>query len=140
MLDLHQLTTPALAYLGDCVLEMQVRHYLVCELGLSSSSHLNHTALDFVCAPKQSEAMAKIQPYLTPEELATYKRGRNMGHSNVPKSATVGQYRRATGMEVLFGYLYATGQTQRIHTLFRWGYGIEEPPTLPSDTPNPNLS
>ena len=131
MLDLHQLTTPALAYLGDCVLEMQVRRYLVCELGYTTSAHLNKAALDFVCAPKQAEAMDKIQPYLTPDELATYKRGRNMGHSNTPKSATVGQYRRATGMEVLFGYLHVTGQVERITTLFRWGYGMDTPPALP---------
>mgnify|MGYP006976626562 CR=1 FL=1 len=50
--------------------------------------------------------------------------GRNMGHGNVPKSASVAEYRRATGMEVLFGYLSLTGQTRRIDHLFRVGYGL----------------
>lgn len=133
MLELHDLTTPALAYLGDCVLEMCVRRYLVCELGYSSSAHLNKAALSYVCAPKQSDAMAKIEPYLTSDELATYKRGRNMNHGNVPKSATVAEYRRATGMEVLFGYLSVQGQDARINTLFRIGYGIDPLPMLPPE-------
>ena len=127
MLKLSELTTPALAYLGDCVLEMCVRRYLVLEAGLSTSAHLNKEALQYVCAPKQSKAMAVIEPYLTEHELAVYKRGRNMGHANVPKSATVGEYRRATGMEVLFGYLSVEGDTQRIDTLFKLGYGMATP-------------
>ena len=130
MLKQPELTTPALAYLGDCVLEMLVRRYLVLEAGLSTSAHLNKAALQYVCAPKQSVAMAVIEPYLTPEELAVYKRGRNMGHSNVPKSATVGEYRRATGMEVLFGYLSVEGQDARMDALFRLGYGIATPQEL----------
>ncbi len=130
MLALHELTTPALAYLGDCVLEMCVRRYLVQELGLSTSAHLNKAALQYVCAPAQSSAVSVIEPYLTQEELAVYKRGRNMGHSNVPRSATVQEYRRATGMEVLFGHLSVQGNEARIRVLFRAAYGIERPEAL----------
>ena len=130
MLQQHELTTPALAYLGDCVLEMCVRRYLVLEAGYSTSAHLNKAALQYVCAPKQSQAMVNIEPYLTLDELAVYKRGRNMGHSNVPKSATVQEYRRATGMEVLFGYLSVSGQDERIDTLFRLGFGLATPEAL----------
>ena len=77
MLKPSDITTPALAYLGDCVLEMCVRRYLVLEAGYSTSAHLNKEALQYVCAPKQSKAMAVIEPYLTEHELAVYKRGRN---------------------------------------------------------------
>ncbi|MBQ9780840.1 MAG: ribonuclease III [Clostridia bacterium] len=125
MLDLHDVTTPALAYLGDCVLEMFVRTYLVSELGLSTSAHLNREALKFVCAAAQSKAMDAIQPHLTEEETAVFKRGRNMGHGNVPKNASVKDYRRATGMEVLFGYLSLSGQEERARELFRIGYGLD---------------
>ncbi len=127
MLDLHDVTTPALAYLGDCVLEMCVRTYLVAELGLSTSAHLNREALKFVCAVAQSKAMDQIEPHLTEQELSVFKRGRNMGHGNVPKNASVKDYRRATGMEVLFGYLSLSGQEDRARTLFRLGYGLDAP-------------
>jgi ribonuclease-3 family protein len=65
-----------------------------------------------------------MEPYLTEEEAAVFRRGRNMGHGNVPKSASVAEYRRATGMEVLFGYLHLTGQSERMNHLFRVGYGL----------------
>ena len=123
-MELSDITTPALAYLGDSVLEVCVRTYLVTERGLSTSAHLNRASLDFVRASAQSEAVGRMEPYLTEEEAAIYRRGRNMGHGNVPKSASVAEYRRATGMEVLFGYLHLTGQTERLDHLFRLGYGL----------------
>jgi ribonuclease-3 family protein len=66
--------------------------------------------------------MKVILPILTDEETAAYKRGRNIGHTNTPKSATVGQYRMATGMEALFGYLYLKGEKARINELFAIAY------------------
>ena len=132
-MELSDITTPALAYLGDSVLEVCVRTYLVTERGLSTSAHLNRASLDFVRASAQSEAVGRMEPHLTEEEAAIFRRGRNMGHGNVPKSASVAEYRRATGMEVLFGYLHLTGQTQRINRLFRVGYGLD-------DTEDPNNS
>ena len=126
-MELSDITTPALAYLGDSVLEVCVRTYLTVERGLSTSAHLNRVSLDFVRASAQSEAVGRMEPYLTEAEAAVYRRGRNMGHGNVPKSASVAEYRRATGMEVLFGYLHVTGQTARMNYLFRLGYGLTAP-------------
>ena len=127
-MELSDITVPALAYLGDSVLELCVRSYLVTEMGLSTSAHLNRASLDFVRASAQSEAMERLEPYLTETEAAMFRRGRNRGHGNVPKSASMAEYRRATGMEVLFAYLSLTGQTERLDYLFRLGYGL-----LPSD-------
>ncbi len=124
MIDIREVSTPALAYLGDCVLELCVRRHLV-DSGLSTSAHLNQAALDFVRAPAQAEAMNRLLPHLTDEEAAVFRRGRNLGHSNVPKRATVSQYRAATGMEALFGYLHLTAQSDRIETLFRLAYALE---------------
>ncbi len=119
-------SVPALAYLGDSVLEVCVRTYLVRERGLSTSAHLNRAALDFVCAGAQSRAMERMEPYLTEEEAIVYRRGRNHGHTNVPKRASVAEYRRATGMEALLGYLFLAGQNERVDALFRVGYGLAE--------------
>ena len=125
MKDIREISIPALAYLGDCVLELCVRQHLV-ELGLSTSAHLNAAALDYVRASAQAEAMKRLLPHLTDEEAAYFRRGRNLGHSNVPKRATVSEYRAATGMEVLFGYLHVTGQKERVDTLFALAYPAEE--------------
>ena len=130
--DIREISVPALAYLGDCVIELCVRRHLVVNVGLSTSAHLNATALDYVRAPKQAEAMKNILPLLTDEEAAYFRRGRNMGHSSVPKRATVGEYRTATGMEVLFGFLYLTGQTERIDEIFQIAYKLDQ--TIDSKT------
>lgn len=120
-MNLREMSTPALAYLGDCVLELCVREYLV-ESGLSTSRNLNREALNYVRASAQAEAMKKLFHLLSEEEEAFFKRGRNIGHTNVPKNATVSDYRTATGMEVLFGYLHVSGQKERINELFRAAY------------------
>ena len=114
----------ALAYLGDAVLEVCVREHLV-KSGLSSSARLNSTALEYVKASKQAQAMKKILPLLTEEEEAVFRRGRNIGHTNTPKSATVSEYRIATGMEALFGYLHLEGRKERIAELFSAAYESE---------------
>ncbi len=120
-MNLQEVSAPALAYLGDCVLELCVRRYLV-ECGYSTSRNLNARALHFVRASAQAEAMKNILPHLDETELAYFKRGRNIGHTNVPKSATVSEYRTATGMEVLFGYLHLCARQERIDELFHIGY------------------
>ena len=120
-MKLNEISVPALAYLGDCVIELCVRRHLVNE-GLSTSAHLNAAALDYVRAPAQAEAMKRILPHLTEEEEGYFRRGRNIGHTNVPKSATVSEYRTATGMEVLFGFLHLSERNERINELFTIGY------------------
>ena len=118
----RMLSAQALAYLGDCVIELCVRSLLL-EKGLAHSKDLNKAALRYVSATAQAEAMKQILPALTEEETGVYRRAHNAGHiQNVPKSATVGQYRTATGMEALFGYLYLCGRLSRIRELFRMGY------------------
>ena len=115
-------STAALAYLGDVVIELLVREHLV-RCGFSSSARLNKKALDFVRAPMQAEAMKKLLPHLSEEENAVFHRGRNIGHTNTPKSATVAEYRAATGMEALFGYLHLAGREERMRELFLLAYG-----------------
>ena len=120
---LNTYSTASLAYLGDCVLELCVREYLVKE-GLSSSATLNKRALEFVRATAQAEAMKRLMPHLSEEEAAVFRRGRNIGHTNTPKSATVAEYRVATGMEALFGWLHLAGRQERIRELFALAYEL----------------
>ena len=67
-----------------------------------------------------------IAPLLSDDEASVYKRGRNMSGGNVPKSATMSEYRSATGMEVLFGYLHLKGKHERISELFSAAYAKDQ--------------
>ncbi len=121
--NIRELSTEALAYLGDSVIELKVRKLLV-DKGLSHSGTLNKESQKFVKAGAQAAAMQKILPLLEPEEESFFKRGRNMSGGNVPKSASAAEYRAATGMEVLFGYLYFCEKHERIDELFSKAYSL----------------
>ena len=123
--NLNTYSSASLAYLGDCTIELCVREYLVKEKGFSSSAKLNKEALQFVKASSQAEAMKNILNLLTEEEEAVFHRGRNMGHTNTPKSATMAEYRNATGMEALFGWLHLAKRQDRINELFRAAYRLD---------------
>ena len=107
-----------LAYLGDSVIEVMVREMLV-RRGVKTPSV---EALKYVTAPAQCEALENMSDSFTEDETDMFKRGRNCVHSGVPRHATPSQYRRATGLETLFGYLYVTGQTDRARELFCMGF------------------
>ena len=119
----YQMTSQALAYLGDSVLEVKVREYLVTH-ALTRSAALNRTALSFVTAKRQSEAVQVILPLLTEEEVDVFKRGKN-SHVTPPKSASLNEYKRATGFECVLGYLYLNNDHARIDELFRLAYTAE---------------
>ena len=110
----EQISAAHLAYLGDCVYELLVREYLV-KKGCSRPSV---ESLSYVTASAQSKALEKLLPVLTEGEEDAYRRGRNCVHGNTPKHSTVSEYRRATGFEALFGYLYVKGETARLRELF----------------------
>lgn len=112
-------TLPSLtcAFVGDGVYELLVREYLVKHDGRRVGD-LNRIKVDMVCAKAQSEAAHKLMPYLTEEEIAVYKRGRNVNVNSVPKNAALKDYHAATGFEALFGYLYLCERKERIRELF----------------------
>jgi ribonuclease-3 family protein len=120
-LPVAELSSAALAYLGDSVLELCVREHLL-RAGLSTAAHLNAASRDYVTASAQAQAMQRLLPYLTEQEAAVFRRGRNNVHANIPKKATMAEYRAATGMECLFAYLYLTKNQTRINELFALAY------------------
>ena len=123
-LRICDMSTASLAYLGDCVIELFVRERLT-RSGISSSKNLNREALGFVSAPAQAAAVKNILELLTEEEAGFFRRGKNMAHMNVPKNATPSEYRSATGMETLFGFLHLSGNTERARELFDLAYPAE---------------
>lgn len=123
--NIREISTEAFAYLGDSVIELKVRKHLV-DKGLSHSGTLNRESQRFVKASSQAAAMQKILPLLDAEEEAIFKRGRNMSGGNIPKSSSAAEYRAATGMEVLFGYLHLCERYERIDELFTAAFDITE--------------
>ena len=119
-----EMSGAVLAYLGDAVIELMVRGALI-EAGGDEVGRLNAAADGMVRATAQSAAVDRILPSLTEDEMAVFKRGRNTHSHTVPKSARVGDYRKATGLEALFGYLYAEGKRERMEELFRIAYPSE---------------
>lgn len=116
-MDLLTLGTPELAYLGDSVIELLVRHRLI-ENGVRGAGELNAAAKKFVTAQAQADAAQKILPLLTEEEAAAFRRAKNHKTKSVPKSASTAQYHLATALEALFAYLYLKNENQRINALF----------------------
>ena len=106
-----------LAFYGDSVYEVLVRERVVTN-HQTNAGRLHDMAVERVRASYQSEAVNVIEPMLTESEADILRRGRNAGGISVPKSAKPSEYRRATALEALFGYLSLTGQKERIETLF----------------------
>ena len=103
--------------MGDAVYELLVRERIVLKAN-RPVSELHLQAVEQVRASYQSQAYAVIEPLLTEEEAAALKRGRNLNSVKPPKNGNVRDYRRATGLESLFGYLYVQGKLERINELF----------------------
>lgn len=112
-----QINPIVLAFVGDAVYTLCVRTRLALSSGEKTGA-LNRRASERVSAHGQSEALARILPVLTEEEAEIYRRGRNAKKPTKSKNATVAEYVRSTGFEALLGYLYLTGQTERIRQLF----------------------
>lgn len=109
-----------LAHVGDGVFELMVRSWL-CIKGDQTVKTLHRDTIDFVKASAQARFAQKLLPFLTEEELAYYRRGKNTHTHAAPKSATPKEYAMATGLETLFGALYLYGRTERLNELFRKG-------------------
>ena len=116
-----QIGAQELAYFGDAVVELLTREYLL-QSGVVGVGKLNKEAMKFVKATSQSKALENILPLLSEDELSAFKRGRNNHVSAIPKSATAVEYRRATGFEALFAFLWLSGREARARELFSLAY------------------
>ena len=123
-LDPHSFSPLALAYIGDAVFEVLVRLTVMTD-GNAPVNRLHKKARDMVNAKAQAEMYFRIKKQLTEEEAAAFRRGRNAKSFTVPKNADLMDYRHATGLEAVFGYLYLKGDSARAAELFRMGMETE---------------
>ncbi len=120
-MNINGFSAAELAYFGDSVIELLVRERLI-KSSLGNIGTLNKEALKYVKATAQSAALEKILPLLTEEEESAFRRGRNNHTGSIPKSASACEYRRATGFEALFGFLWLSERYERARELFNTAY------------------
>ena len=110
----------ALAHIGDAVFEVMVRLTVLTD-GNAPVNKIHKKSRDIVNAKAQAQMYYRIKEVLTDEEEAVFRRGRNAKSFTVPKNADLMDYRHATGLEALFGFLYLNGEKERAVELFRLG-------------------
>jgi len=116
----NNLSPVVLAFVGDAVYSLFVRERLVFSSDYKTGE-LNKLVTKEVKATAQAEFVKEIFPLLTEKELSVYKRGRNAKKATKSKSASVADYNASTGFEALLGYLYVTGDHDRINYLLNKG-------------------
>ena len=83
---------------------------------------LHLQSVRYVKAHAQSNSIHALEDILTEKEMAVFKRGRNSKSPTVPKNANLTDYRHATGFEALIGYLYLSGEEERLNYLMSMAY------------------
>ncbi|SRR5690606_16000114 len=117
-IDVRQMKSLALAYMGDAVYEMFIREYLL-KKGQIKPHQLHQEAITFVSGKAQAKVILQWleEKVLTDEEERIVARGRNAKSASVPKHISVQTYRYSTAFETLLGYLYLDEQKDRLQEL-----------------------
>jgi ribonuclease-3 family protein len=113
-----ELSPAVWAYVGDAVYELFIRNRLVME-GPNRTQTLHKRAIAMVRASFQADLAARLGPFLSQEEAGLLRRGRNIKSGHTPASSDPITYRHSTGFEALIGYLYLSGQSDRMVELLR---------------------
>ena len=118
--DIKEYSPLTLAYIGDCIYDLIIKTKVISE-GNKQVKKLHQETSSMVQASAQSEMMRALQPLLTEEEHAVYRRGRNAKSVSPAKNQSLTDYRRATGFEALMGYLYLEKDWKRLLDLVKIG-------------------
>lgn len=110
--DIRTYSPLTLAYVGDCIFDLIIRSVVVGK-GNTRPNQLHQRTSSIVKAHTQALIIEYLEPQLTQEEADIYRRGRNAKSYTMAKNATMADYRKATGLEAVIGYLYLTDQFAR---------------------------
>jgi ribonuclease III family protein len=125
--DFKQLNSLALAYIGDAVYDLYVRHRLLSQ-GNVKPHQLHKQATRYVSAKAQASVILALlqQSILTEEEQAVVRRGRNAKSATVPKNTDVQTYRYSTAFETLIGYHFLGNNQERMEEIIHYSFNIIE--------------
>ena len=118
--DIRTISPLNLAFVGDGIFDLVIRTILV-ERANRPAHELHKKKSAIVKAQTQARLSEVLEEVLNEEELAVYKRGRNAKSGTSAKNASIVDYRKATGFEALLGYLYLSGQEDRLLMLVKIG-------------------
>lgn len=103
-----------LAYVGDSVHSLYIRTKLI--LGtFKKAKDMHDLSSSYVNANSQARAYEHLAKEFTEEENDIFKRARNFKNNQSAKHASIIDYRKATGFEAVLGYLYLSGQSERLN-------------------------
>ncbi len=114
--ELRQWSPIRFAYIGDAVYETYIRSYVLMT-DRRKIHEINQKSVKFVRASAQAYAVKTMQEFLTEEEWAIVKKGRNQKSSSTPKNADITDYRYATGFEALIGSLFMRDDKRRMEEI-----------------------
>ena len=117
------LSSIVLAFVGDAVYTLFVRENLALKSD-AKTGELNKISSSVVCAKAQAKRVDELMDILTEEEIAVFKRARNAKKGAKAKNASVVEYNKATGFEAIIGFLYLTGNYQRLEYVLN--YEVED--------------
>lgn len=125
--EIKQLNALALAYMGDAVLEQRIREHLIF-LGRAKPHTLHKEATKYVSAKAQSDIVHRMleENFLTEDEQAVFRRGRNAKSGSVPKNTDVRTYRNSSGFEAVLGYLFLCKELARANEIIDYAIVIVE--------------
>ncbi len=114
-MNVNQINTLVLAYIGDSVYELNVRDYLV-KKGINKVNDLQTASKNYVSAKNQALYLSKLleNNILEQDEIDVVKRARNTKVNSKPKNTDIITYKHATALEALIGYLYLDNKKQRM--------------------------
>ena len=118
--DIRTYSPLTLAYIGDAIFDVVIRSILV-NKGNTPVNKLHQRASQIVKATTQAAMVIALMDELTDEERDYYRRGRNSKPHTKAKNASTMDYLEATGFEAVIGYLYLTGDMDRICELVNRG-------------------
>jgi len=118
--DIKTYSPLVLAYIGDSIYDLVIRTSVVVN-GNAPVNKLHKRVTKLVQASAQADLYFKIKDQLSEEEMVVFKRGRNAKSVTSAKNAGIVEYRTATGLEALLGYLYLTNQLDRMLELIKQG-------------------
>lgn len=118
--DIRTYSPLTLAYIGDAIYDLVIRTIVV-ERGNRSANNLHKKTIGYVNARVQARMVDALEEELTEEEASVCRRGRNAKSYTAAKNASIIEYRKATGLEAMCGYLYLQGQQERMLELIKKG-------------------
>lgn len=113
---INELNPVTLAYIGDAVFSLFAREFVL-NSAEYKSHEINLRVNSLVKAQSQSQMLDSILPELTEQEKDVVRRGRNCHTPAKAKNAGLMDYKRATALEALIGWLYLSGQTERLQQI-----------------------